>query len=1003
MASFSGINHRKYFGLMLNLERIVFWLSLLFLTVWSFTGYGQTLKPRINTFSSQDYEGHSQIYSLAKGKNGVLYFGTSQKVLKYNGSEWKQIFVKGGFHILSLDIDSKGRIWIGGTGDLGYLAPKDEVTQSKERDQETQQKQTLSGKDQQPGELHFVSILDQVPDSLRDFKNIWRTHAMQDKVFFNTKGKFVFIYSKGGIKAIKAKNSFHKSQNFKAEAIKTNDSVDEFWVQSRGEGILRCQIKKGNVIDSSSFTTLPRTGFFNDKFVEFIIQWKENEVLIATQKNGLYRYLLTLSPNKDTSTKRIIPFAEFNKGKFQKAVPYGAIPLKSQNNPYNASVAINTTRGGSLLLNKSGEVVLHLNQTNGMPANSIWRSVKDNGGQMWYATDNGIAQALIGNQFTIAEEGKAFTGRISDISYYSDQKEDLLIATSQGVYHLESTEAGMPAKYNFVPGTDGRAIDLQSTGEAIFVGRASSGLLKIQTSGKEWQGKQIAKEHVYTVALVPESITKRLNAKSFIAYGGRGGIFQLQKNQDQWKRKLMTEELPADVTSLVFEPKLRNDSLILWAAFRTGGALRISLDTKVLNKPIIGDTNKVASNHFNRSYYDSASGLPRDEIQPLILKNRLVFGTDSGLYQIKNGNDPSDLYFVPDSSLGNLFIPKLAGGQGKQIFRLNEVNLGNVWMQSDHLYHLNLNERGYEIDSIPFRGFNLGTTRAFNSSKEQGIIWIGGDNGLVKYNSKVKKNFSRDYPCVISQVSIPKGKASGKDSALFHGKFYALDSSLHPPWKVVHSQPDWMIPTLHHDLNRLRFKFSAPYFEKQEAMEYSYKLAGFDNDWSRWKKETKKEYTNLPPGQYTFKVKAKNIYDHESQVGTYNVNVQAPFHRTIWFYGIQAGVLIIMGVLAGYLARTQKGRASKLAISLGTVVIFLVFEYCQNYVEVYFEDYLGGIVALKVALNVTVITLLIPFKTMMERLLLIQQDHLSEEGLKQKKVKEYKNMEWGSSNREEKL
>ena len=44
---------------------------------------------------------------------------------------------------------------------------------------------------------------------------------------------------------------------------------------------------------------------------------------------------------------------------------------------------------------------------------------------------------------------------------------------------------------------------------------------------------------------------------------------------------------------------------------------------------------------------------------------------------------------------------------------------------------------------------------------------------------------------------------------------------------------------------------------------YSYKLEGFDADWSAWTSATSKSYTGLSDGDYTFKVKAKDGVGHE--------------------------------------------------------------------------------------------------------------------------------------------
>jgi serine phosphatase RsbU (regulator of sigma subunit) len=64
----------------------------------------------------------------------------------------------------------------------------------------------------------------------------------------------------------------------------------------------------------------------------------------------------------------------------------------------------------------------------------------------------------------------------------------------------------------------------------------------------------------------------------------------------------------------------------------------------------------------------------------------------------------------------------------------------------------------------------------------------------------------------------------------------------------------------------------------------SYKLDGYDKKWSEWTTETKKEYTNLPEKEYVFRVKAKNVYNHQSIEATYAFSVLPPWYRTIWAF-----------------------------------------------------------------------------------------------------------------------
>ncbi|MCR8526266.1 triple tyrosine motif-containing protein, partial [Escherichia coli] len=74
------------------------------------------------------------------------------------------------------------------------------------------------------------------------------------------------------------------------------------------------------------------------------------------------------------------------------------------------------------------------------------------------------------------------------------------------------------------------------------------------------------------------------------------------------------------------------------------------------------------------------------------------------------------------------------------------------------------------------------------------------------------------------------------------------------------------------------FEFTASLFGYQSNLEYSFRLKGFDDNWSEYSKKTEKEYTNLPAGKYIFEVKARNNFGKESPVGSYTINILPPWY-----------------------------------------------------------------------------------------------------------------------------
>ena len=94
---------------------------------------------------------------------------------------------------------------------------------------------------------------------------------------------------------------------------------------------------------------------------------------------------------------------------------------------------------------------------------------------------------------------------------------------------------------------------------------------------------------------------------------------------------------------------------------------------------------------------------------------------------------------------------------------------------------------------------------------------------------------------------------------------------------------------INHNKKNIRFDFSASIFGYQSNLEYSYRLKGFDNNWSDWAKRTEKEYTNLSSRQYTFEVKVRNNLGNESAVAVYSFYILPPWYLSIWakvFYAL---------------------------------------------------------------------------------------------------------------------
>ncbi|MEQ9103547.1 MAG: two-component regulator propeller domain-containing protein [Rhodothermales bacterium] len=105
--------------------------------------------------------------------------------------------------------------------------------------------------------------------------------------------------------------------------------------------------------------------------------------------------------------------------------------------------------------------------------------------------------------------------------------------------------------------------------------------------------------------------------------------------------------------------------------------------------------------------------------------------------------------------------------------------------------------------------------------------------------------------------------------------------------------------TLPHDRNHVRFEFLGISLRAPEAVQYQYFLEGFDADWSPASPERDATYSFLPPGDYTFRVRAAGrdgVWSDTPASFTFAVN--APFWMTLWFrismFMLGAGLIVFL-------------------------------------------------------------------------------------------------------------
>lgn len=157
-------------------------------------------------------------------------------------------------------------------------------------------------------------------------------------------------------------------------------------------------------------------------------------------------------------------------------------------------------------------------------------------------------------------------------------------------------------------------------------------------------------------------------------------------------------------------------------------------------------------------------------------------------------------------------------------------------------------------------------------------VIIGGEEGFyyIDYD-----NYKRSFH--LPKVYIRSIVAKSNIDSLLYGGYGEMPSD------------NQMRPTrLSHNWRSFHFEYSSPYYEHPLNVEYSYKLNGFDADWSDWETKTYKDYTNIPPGSYVFQVKVRNTMGQESSIASFHFALSPPWYAT--YYAIALYVLLVFSL-----------------------------------------------------------------------------------------------------------
>jgi ligand-binding sensor domain-containing protein/two-component sensor histidine kinase len=98
-------------------------------------------------------------------------------------------------------------------------------------------------------------------------------------------------------------------------------------------------------------------------------------------------------------------------------------------------------------------------------------------------------------------------------------------------------------------------------------------------------------------------------------------------------------------------------------------------------------------------------------------------------------------------------------------------------------------------------------------------------------------------------------------------------------------------PKLNPDKNFISFEFTGISFKDERRIKYSYMLDGINKSWSEPQTDYTVNYSRIPPGTYTFKVKALSAQGVWSKPATFTFTIGRPFYKQLWFLALSVALV----------------------------------------------------------------------------------------------------------------
>ncbi|MFW6364801.1 MAG: ATP-binding protein, partial [Bacteroidota bacterium] len=668
------------------------------------------------------------------------------------------------------------------------------------------------------GKLTYISLSDSF--KIKGVSDVWNTTVIDSNVFYRTYNH-VYVYNGDTVKTFSTDEDSRFLTDFECQG--------NYYLLNLNTGLFKYN-KHEKFESSDQFSAL-------NKFQPSAIKCFNDTSLIFISRDSLFgishnNYVWNFSHRLDSL--------------LNAAGSYYGIECTG------SEIIIGTLTSGIVIYNYETDTFRTIDDKEGLQGETVYAIEKDEQNNLWLALSNGISRIEFSFPVTFWGKEQGLNAYVTDIISYNEK---IFLTTENGIFYLEDGELNKfkemkDQSWGFeVFGKDER--------NKMLLAGTNDGLLQIE--GNNLRNLYEKGTNIVTSLYYAEDL------ENILFLGLSNGVAVLEYNEGEFEETDFYYKQEDDVRSIA-----RDSSGVFWFATFRNGVFKGTFSRK---------ENKLhVEKHFNKD--DGFPSLKNINVYPY--KERVVFGTEEGIYKYDNQNDTVKI----DSTFGAYFLER-----NKDVFAFQEGVKDKVYAtglenKSSPVAWGILDESGqYKWQNEPFLRLPEMMVLSLYEQNDS-VLWIGGSKGLFKYNFG-DYDTGTDLHTMIREVVV------NQDSTLFFGNL-PLKLRENANYLVQNSEP------IDYKYNSITFRYSLPFYDNEDKNKYQFYLEGFDDDWSGWETTNFKQYTNLPEGEYTFRVRAKNVYGKVSGEAQYNFSVKPPWSRTWYAY---LGYLILFSLIVWLIIR----------------------------------------------------------------------------------------------------